>query len=230
MKKILFTILWIGAFSANASPFQGTSSGIFVNPIGSSKMTTTGVGTDQFTWGTPTHVNGHDTASSFGYAGELFDVDENDAFVLGSLTYFNGTIKSATGAKTVDLDVSLDFTAPAGIEGKFTFDLGLINTNNSGDAISSADIVNIDNNAIYNYFSYGGIDYTLEFLGFGTLTGEGFSVNKSFSVIENESARIDLIGRITSSPTAVPLPAAIWLFGSSIIGFVAIRKTSKKKL
>ena len=228
MKKILFTMLWIGAFAVNASPFQGTSSGIFANPTGSSKMTTTGVGTNQFTWGTPTGVNGHDTASSFGYAGKLFNVDENDAFVLGSLTYFNGTIKSATGAKTVDLDISLDFTAPAGIDGQFTFDLGLINTTNSKDSISSADIVNIDNNAIYNYFSYEGIDYTLEFLGFGALTGEGFSVDKSFSVIENESARIDLLGRITSTPSAVPVPAAIWLFGSSIIGFVAIRKNIKK--
>lgn len=227
MKKILFTMLCIGAFTVNASPFQGTSSGIFVNPIGSSKMTTTGVGTNQFTWGTATGVNGHDRASSFGYAGELFNVDENDAFVLGSLTYFNGTIKSSTGAKTVDLDVSLDFSAPAGISGQFTFDLELINTNNSGDAISSADIVNIDNNAIYNYFSYGGIDYTLEFLGFGTLTGEGFSVNKSFSVIENESAQIDLIGRITSSPTAVPVPAAVWLFGSGIIGLIRIKKNIK---
>ncbi len=227
MKKILFSLLWLGICTANATTFvpafQGTSSGKFTNPAGRSGMVTTGAGTNHFTWGTPTHVNGHDTASSFKYDGKHFAVNENDRFVFGTLTYFNGTISRGTGAKSVDLDVSLDFVSPSGIDENFIFDLGLINTTNTKNANRSADIVNVGSSRSYNFFSASGVDYTLEFLGFSNLAGAGFVVGNSFRVLENETARIDLVGRITSSPSAVPVPAAVWLFGSGILGLFSLR-------
>jgi hypothetical protein len=92
-----------------------------------------------------------------------------------------------------------------------------------------ADIVNFDNSVPSNFFSSEGVDYTLEFLGFRTLTGSGFTVEDSFRVLENDSASVDLVGRITSTPSAVPVPAAVWLFGSGLLGLYGIGKQRKKQ-
>ncbi len=220
MKQLLFVTICLTSFTVNAALFQGTSSGAFVNPTGPSGMVTTGVGTNVFTWGSPPTASDH--SSSLGYSGTPFDVNENDALVFGSLDYSNGTIALGSEVNTIDLDVTLSFTAPSGMTENFIFNLGLINTPNTSDPNSSADIVNFDNTVPSNFFSFGGTDFTLEFLGFGILSGAGFTVENSFRVLENESATVDLVGRITSSP--VPLPAAVWLFASGLAGFLGLRK------
>ena len=230
MKQLLFTMLCLGTFTVNAALFQGTSSGNFVNPTGSSGLVTTGVGTSEFTWGSG-------QPGSLGYKGAPLDVNENDEFVFGTLNYFNGTTNSGSDANTVDLDVSLNFTSPSSITEDFTFNLGIENTpNTSSDPNENADIVNFDNTVPSNFFTSDGVDYTLEFLGFGTLDGAGFTVEDSFRVLENESAKVDLVGRITSTPSAgptpstgptpsaVPVPAAVWLFGSGMIGLIGMRR------
>lgn len=219
MKKILFTLLSLVSFSASSALFQGTGSGVFDNPAGPSGFAVTGVGTNQFTWGIATTGS---PASSLDYTGRSFDIDENDRFVFGTLNYFNGNIESQTGATSVDLNVGLNFTSPFTNTENFTFNLGLINTQNNADPDSSADIVNFDNTVPSNFFSSGGLDFTLEFIGFGTLTGSGFTIKDSFRVLETESATVDLVGRITSTPT--PVPGAVWLFSSGLIALVAIRR------
>jgi len=216
MKKILFTLLSLASFSASAALFQGTGSGVFDNPAGPSGFAVTGVGTSQFTWGISS------MPSALDYTGRSFDIDENGRFVFGTLNYFNGNIDGGTGATSVDLNVGLNFTSPFTNTENFTFNLGLINTQNSTDPNSSADIVNFDNTVPSNFFSSGGIDFTLEFIGFGTLTGSGFTIKDSFRVLETESATVDLVGRITSTPT--PVPGAVWLFSSGLIALVAIRR------
>ncbi len=229
MKKLLIITLSLASLTANSAIFQGGSSGSFVNPTGESAIVTTGEGTNQFTWGTPSGTDAH--SSSLGYIGGTFDVNENDSFVFGTLNYSNGTISDGTGANSIDLSVGLNFITPLEIVEDFTFNLGLINTSNTSDANSSADIVNFDNSVPTNLFNYEGTDFTLEFLGFGTLNGGGFTVEDSFRVLENDSATVDLVGRITSTPdtsvlppSAVPVPAAVWLFGSGILGLIGMRK------
>ena len=231
MKQLIFTMLCIGSFTVNAALFQGASSGNFVNPTGPSGMVTTGVGTNQFTWGTPASAS--EQSGSLEYNGKQFDVNENDEFVFGSLSYFNGTTAGGTDAEAVDIEAILNFTAPSGITEKFTFNLGLDNTpNTSSDPNMNADIVTFDNTVPSNFFSSGGVDFTLEFLGFGSLTGAGFTVEDSFRVLENEGATVDLVGRITSTPSVapnpVPVPAAVWLLGSGIIGLIGLRKQASK--
>ncbi|VAW68080.1 hypothetical protein MNBD_GAMMA10-1985 [hydrothermal vent metagenome] len=219
MKKTLFALLTLTSFSAHSALFQGTSSGNFVNPTGPLGFISTGAGTNQFTWGTG--VTGS-PPSSLGYAGRKFDIDENSAFIFGTISYFNGEIEGSSGATSVDLNAGLDFASPFAKKESFTFNLGLINTPNTADPNASADIVNFDNKVPSNFFSFNGTDFTLEFLGFGTLTGAGFTLEDSFRVLEGESASVDLIGRITSNP--VPVPAAVWLFGSGLIALITIRR------
>lgn len=225
MNKILLVLLLAATSNVHAALFQGTSQGQFVNPVGPAGMVTTGVGTDSFTWGDGTAF-GSDP-SSLGFAGTSFDNDENIAFTFGTLSYFNGTIAGGTEANSVDLSVILNFTSPASLAESFQFDLSLINTTNTSDPNASADIVNFDNTVPSNFFSVAGVDYTLEFLGFGLLTGSGFVVQDSFRVLEGGSASVDLVGRITSTPGVVPVPAAVWLFGTALLGLVGYNRRRK---
>jgi len=215
MKKLFFAFFFILINSVQAATFQGQSSGEFTNSVGPSGMVTTGEGTDKFTWGVGS------PPSSLEYTGSSFNVDENDSFIIGSLGYFNGTINSGTGANSVDLTVMLNFTLPTGMIENFAYHLGLINTPNNSDPNSSADIVNFDNTVPSNFFSVAGVDFTLEFLGFGQLSGGGFTVEDSFRVLEGASAAVDLVGRITSNPgvgTDIPEPATFLLFGFGLAG------------
>jgi hypothetical protein len=221
MKKAVILFLLMGISSAQAALFQGNSSGVFLNPVGPSTMVTTGVGTDTFTWGRTVQP------SSLGYTGTSFNVNDNDAFVFGSLDYFNGSIPADTGADSVDLSVMLSFSSPLAMIENFVFDLALINTLNTSDPNASADIVNFDNTVSSNFFSADGIDYTLEFLGFGTLSGSGFTVEDSFRVLEGGSANVNLVGRITSTPgAAVPEPATLLLFGLGFLGLIGASRKS----
>lgn len=229
MKKILFLLLFFCYGSAHAGLFQGNSTGVFINPIGPSGMVTVGVGTNNFTWGSG--------QSSLDYAGVAFDVDENEEFVFGSLDFFNATSFQSTQADSVDLSVMLTFTAPSGFLESFIYDLGLINSTNTSDPNASADIVNFDNTVPSNFFSIGGIDFTLEFLGFGQLTGGGFTVEDSFRVLEGASATVDLVGRVTSNPGGtinpegtIPEPATLLLCVLGLLGLLGTRNNPKIRM
>lgn len=216
----LLAWLLVSAGTVQAGLFEGSSTGTFENPAGPAGMVTTGVGTSNFTWGSGF------PPSSLGYTGSLFDVNENDSFMFGSLNYYNGAIASGTGANSIDLSIVLDFISPSGFSESFTYDLGLINTPNSSDPNASADIVSFDNTVPSNIFSLVGVDYTLEFLGFGTLSGSGFTIEDSFLVLENASASVDLVGRITSVSVSEPQTTLLLLLGLAGIAMA----TRKRKL
>lgn len=223
MKNFIYISLALSSISVHASTFQGSTSGQFINPVGPATMVASGEGTDRFTWGKNVLLGGD--ASSLSYSGMLFDTSENDPFVFGSLTFSNGNVLENSVAENIDLSVDLDFLTPIGTVESFSYSLGLINTENISDPAANADIVNFNNTVALSSFSYSGIDYTVEFLGFGQLIGSGFSVDTSFHVHEDASATVDLIGRITSTPT-VPEPSVFALLG---VGFAGIRLLRNNK-
>lgn len=220
--KILISIsALVFAANINAIPIAGGSSGDFINPTGPSGMVVTGVGTDSFTWGTG--ANGS-PPSSLGYTGNLFSVETDDVFSFGTLTYFNGTIFADTGANSVDLDVTLTLTNPSGIVEDFLYSMSLINTLNTSDPNASADIVNLPGIQPESFFTVGGINYTLEFVGFGAISGDGFTTVDQFHVLEGFSASAEMLGRITVATAAIPEPATLLLFGSGLLGLSLIRR------
>jgi hypothetical protein len=198
------------AFAAPTTQIQGTISGVFTNSNGG---VVTGLGTNNFTWGV-----GLPTSSSLIFTGQPFDVNvtsgyvygprarnDREVFSLGRLGYFNGTIESGTGANSVQLDVTATVNQPIGTNPTtFSSQLDLLNSPNTNDPIASADSVYLPQNlppAVLR--TPDGAPLTLEIPGFGSVTGSGFSTISQFSVLEEETAQADLLGRF--APPCEPI-------------------------
>ena len=212
----------IASTSLQAAPIAGTSSGVFVHPTGPSGMVTSGVGTSNFSWG----IGADSAPSSLSFAGNAFNTLTEQVFSFGTLSYFNGATYAGTEAESVDLNVTASFTSPLGVTGSFLYDLGLINTLNVSDPNASADIIQFQTAFPSSTFTSGGINYTLEFLGFGHISGSGFSTVNQFHVLEGERASAELMGRVTQNIPAVPEPEtyAMLLVGLGLFGFQLRRR------
>jgi len=212
-------IAWVP--KAGAITFDGTSSGIFLNPAGGSGLVTTGNGTNFLTWGTG--VGG--TWPSWLYFGgtNFAGVAPDQAFWLGGLSYFNGTVLSGTEAYLADFRTSLAFTNPDGLTRIFDFNFQLINTPNTADPIASADSVFFSPNLPTTSFNVDGIDYTLE-LAFWSV--DDFSNMDHFSVLEGETASASLIGKITAiNPPSVPdTGSTLALMAMAVVGLGGLRQ------
>ena len=102
MKSALFfASLLFASLTANAATFQGSTSGIFENPTGPGFMVTSGEGTNQFSWGFPLVV--FNDPSALTYSDTDFDVEVNNQFSVGQLSFFNGLTVPFTEATSVDL-------------------------------------------------------------------------------------------------------------------------------
>lgn len=207
------------AVAAEAIPITGSSSGVFVNPAPGSAVVT-GVGTNVFTWGTPSGT----PPNELEFTGTAFAGTTGTPFSFGTLDYFNGTVLAGTEATSVDLSVTLTFTDPAGVVQSFTFPLLLINTPNvAGDPEASADIVHLPSGIAPEFFVVDGVGYSLEFLGFST--GGGGPV-LDLRALEGATASAQLVGVVN----AVPEPGTLALFGTGLLAarFVRTRRGRRR--
>lgn len=220
-KSLLFASLLATSLTANAAFFEGSTSGVFVNPQGPSGMVTSGVGTNSFSWGDPatTHCWGCTSPSSLTFHGLNFAANVDDTFALGVMKFYNGTIWAGTEATSVDFSLTFNFTSPNNFVESFTYDFALDNTPNTGDPNDDADSVKLTSLGPQQFYSYQGTDYYFELLGFN---GQEEMVAK-----ELKWAKVKLVGQFTSVPSEIPLPAAVWLFGSGLMGFMAFRRRAK---
>jgi hypothetical protein len=221
-------IAW--APQAKAITFSGNTNGIFVNPTGPTGMTVSGVGTNDFQWGVPFQSS----TSRLIFSGDPFaNITTDQFFNLGTLSYFNGTAWLGTEANTIDFRAILGFTAPTGIPAQnFDFDFTLVNTPNVGSAVQNADTVSLLSQFPTTVFNVGGIDYTLK-MGFGSVTGGGFSQTDKFSVLEGNWASAQLVGLITAinpPPPSVPdTGSTLALMAMAIVGVGGVRQYLARK-
>ena len=212
------------ASPARAVSFQGFTAGIFVDPVGvaPSTLVTTGVDTNEFTWGT-----GYQSLSnSLKFDGADFQgvVPPDQTFTLGTLTYFNGTVLNGTEASSVDLRITLNLTSPVLLSQNFDFDFKLLNTYNVGSATQNADSIFLTSLPT-TIFTIDGIDYSLK-MDFGSVTGSGFSQIDKFSVLEGGTASATLIGTISAiNPPSVPdSGSTLALMAMAIAGVSGMRR------
>jgi hypothetical protein len=215
---------------ARAISFDGNTSGIFVNPTGPSGMVISGVGTNYFQWGVPFQS----FTSRLVFGGNPFSgVTTDEFFNLGTLSYFNGTAWSGTECFSVDFSASLAFTSPSGLLAQsFNFDLALLNTPNTGTAAQNADTVFLASLFPTTTFNFDGIDYTLK-MGFGSVTGGGFSQIDKFSIYEGNWASAQLLGLITAinpPPPSVPdTGSTLALMAMTVVGVGGMRQYLARK-
>jgi hypothetical protein len=205
---------------ASATPIAGSSEGIFVNPQGPWGMQVSGVGTKHFQWGEAVSTT---PPSWLEFTGRGFSGATDEVFTFGQLNYYNGTVWGGSEANTVDLQVNLSLSAPS-LEQDFSFGLNLLATTNYGiDPWADADFVELSSSFSGSNFSIDGVDYTLEFIGFGDVgpAGQVSTINR-FHVLENGSASAGLLGRITVAP--VPEPATFSFLALSLLGLVGLQR------
>jgi hypothetical protein len=218
------------SFPATAADVEGSTSGVFVNPVPGS-ATTTGVGTSTFTYGIP---SGPSTSLTFTGVNPFASPFETK-FQVGTLSFHNGTIAIGSEATAVDLALSTVFTNPSGLGTVVSsFSLGLVTTPNTSDPDASADYVNLPSSFVPSVFNIGGTNYTVKLVDFENIIGDGFLASSStqLHVREGSSASADLFAEVTSQVPSVPEPStwAMMILGFCGLGFMACRRKSKPAL
>ena len=51
-----------------------------------------------------------------------------------------------------------------------------------------------------------------------------FNANVAYVNIQHPASGVDRTMMITATPAAVPVPGAVWLFGSALLGFLGVRR------
>ena len=177
---------------------------------------------NQIRWGIPAEFG---DKSGLGFTGisppdKVFAA--NTPFELGQLRHFNNPIYAeAQGfVSTVDLKISTAFTDPAGATPSFTFNLMVNETlNSTGNPFLDRDFINFPNTFPAEKFTVGSTEYTLHLLGFGPNAGNLVSV---FESPEGTTNSVRLWAELTEAP--VPLPGAVFLFGSGLAGLAMLRR------
>jgi hypothetical protein len=212
----MLVVAWFNASTA-AQTVDGSSSGVFTNAVGEPNLVTTGLGTNDFSWGIGF------PPSSLLFTGTAFSTEVEQPFVVGMLDYFNGAIAGGTGATGVDLEITLNITSPTGADELLVFPFELVNRPNTSDPIASADSVFLTSQTTNRFFNLGGRYFTLE-IGFANATEGGFESVDEFFVFENETASAELVGVITPNVTPEPSTFVLAILGLLILGMTGRRR------
>lgn len=165
-------------------------------PVGGG-TTATGIGSEDITWGDaiPTSF-----ASSLSITPNALDLTPliGEPFVLGTITYANGTIRSGSGLGNVDLIVETSIDVPdldiTALSIEDSREVSMINTLNTCDADTPGDCTAEEARESADYVSIPPAsdlaDIPAEYPNFSEL-------GNNFHVLEESSATATLIGRIT---------------------------------
>jgi hypothetical protein len=147
-------------------------------------------------------------------------ISYGEAFSLGSFTYTNQPTVLSGGMVEIDfrMDIQLNGMGLLPVE----YRIGIDNTYNASNP--SSDTATLLSGPQNIAFAMDGADYLLTFHGFSRDSGLTF---ETFATLpEGEQTTAQIYASI-SALTPVPVPAALWLFGSGLIGLAGLARRKK---
>jgi len=185
---------------------------------------------NQVRWGLPLRPNTQQSGLGFtGVTNRIFDI--NEVFQVGSLRYFN-TVISGPLVLGADLSVNLNFSEPS-VNQSFTFNFGIDETPNrlpcrySGTTVCP-DRITFPNAFAPQTFNVGGVDYTLQLIGFSDATGG--IIRNDFIGEENTTNQTFLFARITTPPPVTEVPEPVTTTGLGLLGIYFGTRRQRQKV
>jgi hypothetical protein len=146
------------------------------------------------------------------FDGAEFTATTEESFPLGTLSYRNGNVypwSAFDGDFTFDLALVADETATT--LQTVEFDFNILNTpNNTGDPVLDGDRLRFSASNPTQAFTFKGIDYQLELVGFSDDGGQ--TIISEFNAPEQTTAQATLYAKMTPLPTEVNLVGAEGVF------------------
>ena len=220
--KIRFVAIVIAAgfilvASTEAAYIQGGSQGFFANPNPANSIYS-GVGTNTFTWGEPLGPR----PNQLSFLGAGIDVAPGTNFVVGRLTYYNAVTFFGTTTDSVDLSLTLSLSRPTPLQFSGAIRLALLSTTNStGAPDPDADFVQITTRPA-PVLTFDGVSYRFDLVGFANVGGAGSLIGSdTLRLGEEQAATVDLVGRFSAVPGAVPEPSSLALVGIGVLALLA---------
>ncbi len=139
---------------------------------------------------------------------------------LGSFSYTN--LPTLLVGKTVTVDLKLNLAAGDPVQQTdFSYGLKVNNTPGTGTP-DTMQIVSMPGEFLFNV---KGINYKLALPGFSADGGDSFPA--LFSLAEGGTLNMGVYARL-NRVSPVPVPSAIWLFGTALIGLAGISRRTRK--
>lgn len=226
--SVYFTVSAAQAASLDLGVF-GTFQDISAGPQSSYVVHNNDQVTDSLLrWGT----TGAPYSSSFGFSGlgsqhklSRVATQVGTPFQIGLFSWHNGTAGDDR-MNVYGLDLGMSVFVGTNQVSDFVFDMKIQNTADEGK-YGSPDRLKIYSGIDMYRFTVGGADYVLKMLGFSFDGGDSFT--NMLTLDERGAMKAQFYAVIKPllappDPQAVPVPAAIWLLGSGLIGLAGVAR------
>jgi len=186
--------------STESLKLVGDTTGSFHDPTGPSGMVSNlapGDSSSHFQWGDDLNKSSY-SQSTLDFTGNSFgNIAGGERFQLGFLDYYNGTIKTGSGADSIEFNLGLNLDVNGNIFNPFfafSFDLiDVVNVNDPNNPQLDADYVLLDDSISSRTLIIN--DFEFEFrIELGNSTADGFAAFNEFHVLENKSAAVSVFG------------------------------------